>query len=740
MSSGKIISGIMKILGKDEALRQMNRLMNLDGGPGSGNFGHKGRPGKVGGSGAGGGKQYRGGRSDIGYFSSRKDWLNGLRGERQHEAVRFMATAKKLHGSRMEAKKKIESLWERGYLTRQEADQRLKEAHLDKIQEDMTPEQFIMKECSDQDRDQLLGMLKESRSWDETKERLINENLSEDEKKALSYLEENRSEFGKTRQILEAKAMGIEVPYEIPDEVLYESGVKERPAPPEPAGPDYGWWKPAAERRGYHASNMEHCMAIAAGGVPSYGHRYTQEEFAEVNQNFVNAVAHGSMTPNGLSYYGIRSIQGLRDSISGQNGTTDGYKYTKEVYDRLTDDEKNRLLAICNYARGNRFMDFYQNVYEINSSDYALIETSLRNGTPRSNKDKQIYRDYILMQEKMLTGVEPVSSETLAAEKAAKASEAKAKASVGKIAREKEFAEQQKAFSSGDGGKRKTEMKAKVKAFDPKTVLNAKNPQEIEDAFNSGGFFQDGFGCEAHGSIPNAVYADAASAYKRVMDRFPFLAGELGGFGGATSANGSCSKEAYQSGQTEIRINPVDFKNLDEENRQRDLSVRRKWHPPIDEGISAAESTVTHELGHSLANWLHRVTIGKFAVSKSTNRSLHYDNEVANELKEKTLKALGIKPGNSAETYNAIKEGLSEYGAASIKNRGRDQVKTGTSSDEFFAEAFLEGMLSSNPRPMAKEFMRQLDLFIQEHNITEDTTALVPTAMPHLMDEGEERY
>ena len=80
MSKGKIIAGVFKFLGKDEALRQANRLLNLDGGPGSGNFGHKGRPGKVGGSGPGGGKQYRGGRADIGYYGSRRDWLNGLHG------------------------------------------------------------------------------------------------------------------------------------------------------------------------------------------------------------------------------------------------------------------------------------------------------------------------------------------------------------------------------------------------------------------------------------------------------------------------------------------------------------------------------------------------------------------------------------------------------------------------------------------------------------------------------------
>ena len=244
MGKGRLVHGIRKILGKDEATKLMNRVLNIDGGPGSGNFGHKGRPGKVGGSGPGGGKQYRGGRSDIGYYGSRKDWLNGLQGERQHEAARFISAAKKLHGARMETKKKIESLWERGLLTREEVDRDLKEAHLDTIREDMTPEQFIMKECSEQDREQLLGMMKEARSWDDTKDRLKNENLSDDEKKVLEYLTGNTNfsrekmrEAFQIRQQLEAKAMGMDLPVEIPDEIQYEAGTKERPAPPKPKIP-----------------------------------------------------------------------------------------------------------------------------------------------------------------------------------------------------------------------------------------------------------------------------------------------------------------------------------------------------------------------------------------------------------------------------------------------------------------------------------------------------------------------
>lgn len=47
--------------------------LTLDGGPGSGNWGHVGRPGKVGGSGKGGGKQHRTGTKESGFSSKAKE-------------------------------------------------------------------------------------------------------------------------------------------------------------------------------------------------------------------------------------------------------------------------------------------------------------------------------------------------------------------------------------------------------------------------------------------------------------------------------------------------------------------------------------------------------------------------------------------------------------------------------------------------------------------------------------------
>ena len=60
------------VLGKIIVCDAMSFIETEDGGPGSGNFGHRGRPGLVGVSGAGGGKAYRTGNKESGYVSIAK--------------------------------------------------------------------------------------------------------------------------------------------------------------------------------------------------------------------------------------------------------------------------------------------------------------------------------------------------------------------------------------------------------------------------------------------------------------------------------------------------------------------------------------------------------------------------------------------------------------------------------------------------------------------------------------------
>ncbi len=403
-----------------------------DGGPGSGNFGHKGRPGKRGGSGPGGGKQYRGGRADIGYYNSRKDWLNGLQGEKQYEAVRYIAKKKRELNSKLEAKNKIMTLAQRGFLTYGEAEERLKEGKLDGLKDDMTPEEYIMRNGSVQETHYLLSLAKRARSWDETKDRLINGNLSDEEKAIYNALTEKQDDWDQiygpsemwkallTQEQLEAKAMGlVDFDVDVPDEIQYRLGTKERP---EPEGPDYSWYE--GKRSNYSAKNLETYLALAIGETASYAHQYTKEEFAELNQKFVDQMKYGNPSPNEVSYYATNAVSALRNCMAKAEQTPYGYtvtgdfEYTPEMMNRLSDDEKKRLLEIV-----NKFSDygFSRDVSELDTNKFFDAERKMRKTTPRSKADKREIQDYVLLQEKMLTGCVPMLEEELEKQKEAEA-------------------------------------------------------------------------------------------------------------------------------------------------------------------------------------------------------------------------------------------------------------------------------------------------------------------------------
>lgn len=179
-----------------------------DGGPGSGNWGHKGRPGKVGGSGKGGGKHYRGGRGDIHYYSSKIDWANGLTGEKGNKADKLI-------------------------------EKYAKSAKPDENPTEVA-EREIMTTGDLGDRADYVTLKGEARLWDERKDRFL-ANLSDDERKVFDYLD------GKTDKMsdenlgyyldLKNKAMeGSTSGVPMPDDLAYEAGVKEKPAPA-PAAP-----------------------------------------------------------------------------------------------------------------------------------------------------------------------------------------------------------------------------------------------------------------------------------------------------------------------------------------------------------------------------------------------------------------------------------------------------------------------------------------------------------------------
>ena len=433
MGKGRIVRDIAQE-DKNRAIRLAFRMFGIDssaedGGPGSGNFGHKGRPGKVGGSQRGGGGQYRGGRADIGYFNSRKDWLNGLSGDKQSEAIGALKDFKSKLDHNLKAKNLIEKRWKEGMITESEKEEMLKNKKLDNLREDMTPEEFVMRNGDASETHYLLSLAKRARNWDKYKDRLVDDNLSEDEKKLYNAIVKNQYKDGiwadsdrwqgkLAIEQLEAKSMGlVDFDVDVPDEIHYRLGTKERPEPPKPEGPDYSWIDNIDSFGKDSLNTASSYMGSAIGEHPSYIHRWTKEEFIEQNQKFVDKLANGLMSPNEVSYYGVNAIQRLRGSMGESAGiySHTPMQYEKKHFDRLTDDEKKELLEITNrYATADDFAPQWKtNVEDLTLEDFLKAESAMKHSTPRKKEERLTMQKYLQLQDKMLTGAEPISKEEI---------------------------------------------------------------------------------------------------------------------------------------------------------------------------------------------------------------------------------------------------------------------------------------------------------------------------------------
>lgn len=182
-----------------------------DGGPGSGNWGHKGRPGLRGGSGKGGGSHYRGGSAETGFESTRKDWTKGLS---------------------QEDRTKISNLFGK----------RSSGAGAD------NPEKQIMLSTVQEDKKEYLGLKGKARKWDERAGLFTTAFLSDEEQTVYKYLRNKYSgntpdsnteealmskmDPDELKCYLDLKSKALEGPDSgegIPDEIAYSSGIKQRP-------------------------------------------------------------------------------------------------------------------------------------------------------------------------------------------------------------------------------------------------------------------------------------------------------------------------------------------------------------------------------------------------------------------------------------------------------------------------------------------------------------------------------
>lgn len=321
---------------------------------------------------------------------------------------------------KMQAAQKIESMWERGYITVHEMEEAKKRGGLEGIDIKASVEQNIMKAGTMQEKRDLIDSRDLASNWAEKAGELIEKNWDADDKalaKALAekYGESMRQEgiphdsnvFGtwdledlNTWYDLKSKAMGGPVSgKQAPDALQISAGLKEPPK----SGPDYSWYNPT------HVGNMEAYMETVVGGAASYGHRYTEQEFRELNQRFVDHVKYNKMSPNDACYYATSAVGTMRQRM-GLFGLN---KPTKEMLGRLSSEEQQRLLDIVNrFQSMNRFspIDPVQSIEALTYDDLEAAERHMRhtNGnTIRSAESQKPFKDYVLLQEKMLIGIEP---------------------------------------------------------------------------------------------------------------------------------------------------------------------------------------------------------------------------------------------------------------------------------------------------------------------------------------------
>jgi len=114
--------------------------------------------------------------------------------------------------------------------------------------------------------------------------------------------------------------------------------------------------------------------------------------------------------------------------------------------------------------------------------------------------------------------------------------------------------------------------------------------------------------------------------------------------------------------------------------------VRSGFHPVG----TTYEAVITHELAHSLGGWLSRRHVLGSRDAGSDAKQFE------GLLRRRVLKALKM-------TKADVRQELSKYAE-------KDAY-------EWFAEAMAEAIHSPNPRPMAKECMRQLQEILKEEGL-----------------------
>lgn len=128
----------------------------------------------------------------------------------------------------------------------------------------------------------------------------------------------------------------------------------------------------------------------------------------------------------------------------------------------------------------------------------------------------------------------------------------------------------------------------------------------------------------------------------------------------------------------EVNVNKTWFKDYDKLSQSVASDIKSGFHP---QGTENPASIVAHEIGHAIDGYL---TIQKNAFGYTPGGNYKY---ASSAIRAKVMKAAGLKVSD-------VGKHVSRYATTNAK--------------EWFAESFSEYVSSSNPRPAAAAFGKEL--------------------------------
>lgn len=574
-----------------------------DGGPGSGNWGHKGRPGEVGGSGKGGGNQYRGGKKGILYTSSKRDWLNGLTGEKQQKATKFMQSMEKLKRPGQDT------------------------------------EVFIMRNGTSATGasavKEYLDLKGEARGWDKYAYRMIRENLDDDDKAVVNALKDKYGQVYQSNSTLpddrdtslwdaddlrtwndlKSKAMiGPTSGMEPSDELLIAAGLKEAPKPKTPGSriENDGWMdKISTEEQ----QRLRKLLGASATGSITVAEQeagdslniHTLQEREDFNQ-YLNEKAKLL----GVNYADIL--------VSGQPSGA------------LRDDQTKAMASILQAK-----------LDEINLRDGTNL--TLPDATDKveqeilSLNDWYVEQSYLRLKANAL-GTAPLRSYS-------------ADVDIETLNRWKDKITRNIAAKRGPADARKL-FSSKTHEERVRSIERAKNAEDVGKALMENGLMPKDAKIDLQG-VDTSLARDAALSYNKVAEKFPFMAGEWHVLQAVSLGSNTCAQAFTFSDRREIDLNSKYYSNSDYLKSNYEDGVKIGFHPAGTDYTSV----VTHEIGHTLDGYLTRKGVAGSKLEFTREGRVKKGVSFASILKKRVLKELKVKP-NDQET---IKNMLSGYGA-----------------------------------------------------------------------------